>query len=135
MDNADVAPADIETVDNILKLPMTTKEDFRDEYSTRTFAASMSPRERRQAENRLLHPDDLDVTGTDIYGLSAVTGPGVANECHEAQDGLRTELSGSNLRLHGFDVCVSLSRIDATSILIRQPIDWFYIFVPYRPGR
>ena len=30
----------------------------------------------------------LDVTGIDIYGLSEVIGPGVSNECHEAQDGL-----------------------------------------------
>ncbi|GGL65259.1 phenylacetate--CoA ligase PaaK [Halocalculus aciditolerans] len=30
----------------------------------------------------------LDITGVDIYGLSEVIGPGVSNECHEAQDGL-----------------------------------------------
>ncbi|MFW5934655.1 MAG: phenylacetate--CoA ligase PaaK [Halolamina sp.] len=30
----------------------------------------------------------LDVTGIDIYGLSEIIGPGVSNECHEAQDGL-----------------------------------------------
>ena len=30
----------------------------------------------------------LGVTGIDIYGLSEVIGPGVSNECHEAQDGL-----------------------------------------------
>ena len=30
----------------------------------------------------------LDVTGIDIYGLSEIVGPGVSNECHEAQDGL-----------------------------------------------
>jgi phenylacetate-CoA ligase len=30
----------------------------------------------------------LDITGVDIYGLSEVMGPGVSNECHEAQDGL-----------------------------------------------
>jgi phenylacetate-CoA ligase len=28
------------------------------------------------------------VTGIDIYGLSEIIGPGVSNECHEAQDGL-----------------------------------------------
>ncbi|MXV62712.1 AMP-binding protein [Natronorubrum sp. JWXQ-INN-674] len=32
--------------------------------------------------------DRLDVTGIDIYGLSEIIGPGVSNECHEAQDGL-----------------------------------------------
>ncbi|MFW5938903.1 MAG: phenylacetate--CoA ligase PaaK [Halolamina sp.] len=32
--------------------------------------------------------DRLDVTGIDIYGLSEIVGPGVSNECHEAQDGL-----------------------------------------------
>ncbi|MDG5758233.1 phenylacetate--CoA ligase [Natronococcus sp. A-GB1] len=30
----------------------------------------------------------LDVTGIDIYGLSEIIGPGVSNECYEAQDGL-----------------------------------------------
>jgi len=30
----------------------------------------------------------LDITGVDIYGLSEVMGPGISNECHEAQDGL-----------------------------------------------
>lgn len=30
----------------------------------------------------------LDVNGVDIYGLSEIIGPGVSNECHEAQDGL-----------------------------------------------
>jgi len=30
----------------------------------------------------------LDVTGIDIYGLSEIVGPGVSNECHEAQNGL-----------------------------------------------
>ncbi|SDJ49908.1 phenylacetate--CoA ligase PaaK [Natronorubrum texcoconense] len=30
----------------------------------------------------------LNVTGIDIYGLSEIIGPGVSNECHEAQDGL-----------------------------------------------
>ena len=30
----------------------------------------------------------LDITGVDIYGLSEVIGPGVSNECAEAQDGL-----------------------------------------------
>jgi len=32
--------------------------------------------------------DRLDVNGVDIYGLSEIIGPGVSNECHEAQDGL-----------------------------------------------
>ena len=30
----------------------------------------------------------LGVNGIDIYGLSEIIGPGVSNECHEAQDGL-----------------------------------------------
>lgn len=30
----------------------------------------------------------LDVTAVDIYGLSEIIGPGVSNECHEAQNGL-----------------------------------------------
>lgn len=30
----------------------------------------------------------LDVSAVDIYGLSEIIGPGVSNECHEAQDGL-----------------------------------------------
>ncbi|TYL37726.1 phenylacetate--CoA ligase [Natronococcus pandeyae] len=30
----------------------------------------------------------LGVTGIDIYGLSEIIGPGVSNECHEAQEGL-----------------------------------------------
>ncbi|UHQ98978.1 phenylacetate--CoA ligase (plasmid) [Natrinema zhouii] len=32
--------------------------------------------------------DRLDATGIDNYGLSEIIGPGVAAECHEAQDGL-----------------------------------------------
>ncbi|WP_293030070.1 phenylacetate--CoA ligase PaaK [Natronococcus sp.] len=30
----------------------------------------------------------LDATGIDIYGLSEIIGPGVSNECYEAQEGL-----------------------------------------------
>ena len=32
------------------------------------------------------HPSDMDAT--DIYGLSEVIGPGVAQECVETKDGL-----------------------------------------------
>lgn len=38
LDDAGVAPDDIQTVDDITKLPFTTKEDFRDEYPDGLFA-------------------------------------------------------------------------------------------------
>ncbi len=38
LDEAGVSPADIETVDDISKLPFTTKEDFRDHYPDGLFA-------------------------------------------------------------------------------------------------
>jgi phenylacetate-CoA ligase len=38
LDEMGVRPADIETIDDIEKLPMTTKEDFRDEYPDGLFA-------------------------------------------------------------------------------------------------
>ncbi|MHC3439316.1 phenylacetate--CoA ligase PaaK [Natrialbaceae archaeon A-gly3] len=38
LDEAGVSPEDIETVDDISKLPFTTKEDFRDEYPDGLFA-------------------------------------------------------------------------------------------------
>jgi phenylacetate-CoA ligase len=37
---------------------------------------------RREIENK------LDITAVDIYGLSEIMGPGVAQECHEAKSGL-----------------------------------------------
>ncbi|WP_338469690.1 AMP-binding protein [Niallia sp. XMNu-256] len=39
-------------------------------------------------EMRKLLEDTFDIKACDIYGLSEVMGPGVAMECHEAQDGL-----------------------------------------------
>jgi len=39
-------------------------------------------------EMRKLLEESLDIKACDIYGLSEVMGPGVAMECHEAQDGL-----------------------------------------------
>ena len=38
LDDLGVAPADIESVEDVRKLPMTTKEDFRDEYPDGLFA-------------------------------------------------------------------------------------------------
>jgi phenylacetate-CoA ligase len=38
LDELSVSPADIESIDDITKLPMTTKEDFRDEYPDGLFA-------------------------------------------------------------------------------------------------
>lgn len=39
-------------------------------------------------EMRKLLEEKFDIKACDIYGLSEVMGPGVAMECHEAQDGL-----------------------------------------------
>ncbi|WP_428908053.1 phenylacetate--CoA ligase family protein [Niallia sp. Krafla_26] len=39
-------------------------------------------------EMRKLLEETFDIKACDIYGLSEVMGPGVAMECHEAQDGL-----------------------------------------------
>ncbi|KAA9017005.1 phenylacetate--CoA ligase family protein [Niallia endozanthoxylica] len=39
-------------------------------------------------EMRKLLEESLNIKACDIYGLSEVMGPGVAMECHEAQDGL-----------------------------------------------
>lgn len=39
-------------------------------------------------EMRKLLEESFDIKACDIYGLSEVMGPGVAMECHEAQDGL-----------------------------------------------
>ncbi|SFR66324.1 phenylacetate--CoA ligase PaaK [Halogeometricum limi] len=41
LDDAGVSPADVEDVDDVRKLPFTTKEDFRDEYPTGLFAVEM----------------------------------------------------------------------------------------------
>ncbi|PSP61846.1 phenylacetate--CoA ligase, partial [Halobacteriales archaeon QH_7_66_37] len=38
LDDLGVAPGDIESVEDVRKLPMTTKEDFRDEYPDGLFA-------------------------------------------------------------------------------------------------
>lgn len=48
MDELGVSPADIETVEDITKLPMTRKEDFRDEYPDGLFAVD-------DAEIRRIH--------------------------------------------------------------------------------
>jgi len=55
MDEMGASPSDIESVDDITKLPMTTKEDFRDEYPDGLFAV-----------------DDEDVTR--IHASSGTTG-------------------------------------------------------------
>jgi phenylacetate-CoA ligase len=41
LDEADAGPGDIGSVEDITRLPRTTKEDFRDEYPTGLFAADM----------------------------------------------------------------------------------------------
>ncbi|KAB1190064.1 AMP-binding protein [Haloferax sp. MBLA0076] len=41
LDDAGVHPSDVQSVDDLSKLPFTTKEDFRDEYPTGLFAVDM----------------------------------------------------------------------------------------------
>jgi len=63
LDDAGVSPDDIDGVEDITKLPMTTKEDFRDEYPDGLFAVEDDAIQRihasssgtRQAQDRLLH--------------------------------------------------------------------------------
>lgn len=42
LDEANVSPADIESIDDIERLSTTTKEDFGDEYPTGLFAVDMA---------------------------------------------------------------------------------------------
>ncbi len=65
LDAAGVSPEDIQSIDDITKLPMTTKEDFRDEYpmdsspsTTRRSFASTRRRDDREAENRRYTEND-----------------------------------------------------------------------------
>src|SRR5699024_3650893 len=46
---------------------------------------------------RLEMEADLDMHAVDIYGLSEVMGPGVANECVEAKDRKSTRLNSSHV--------------------------------------
>jgi phenylacetate-CoA ligase len=50
-DEAGVAPQDIESVDDISKLPFTTKEDIRDNYPTKMFAVDRSELRRIHASS------------------------------------------------------------------------------------
>ncbi|WP_092704234.1 phenylacetate--CoA ligase PaaK [Halovenus aranensis] len=69
MDEAGVHPDDIETVEDITKLPTTTKEDFRDEYPDGLFAVDHSEVRRLHASSGTTGKpkivayteDDLDV--------------------------------------------------------------------------
>jgi phenylacetate-CoA ligase len=58
--------------------------DFKDlKFKFGIFGAEpWSEKMRQEIENK------LGITAVDIYGLSEVMGPGVAQECHEAKDGL-----------------------------------------------
>ncbi len=69
MDEMGVGPADIETIEDITKLPTTTKEDFRDEYPDGLFAVDHSEVRRIHASSGTTGKpkivayteDDLDV--------------------------------------------------------------------------
>ncbi|MGB5987895.1 MAG: phenylacetate--CoA ligase [Desulfobacterales bacterium] len=71
----------------ILHLAETAEEqgiNFKDlKFKYGVFGAEPWSEQMRQEIQR-----KLDLKATDIYGLSEVMGPGVSNECHEAQAGL-----------------------------------------------
>jgi len=71
----------------ILHLAETAEEqgvDFKNlKFKFGVFGAEPWSEQMRQEIQR-----KLDLTATDIYGLSEIMGPGVSNECHEAQQGL-----------------------------------------------
>jgi len=51
LDDAGVAPGDIESIEDVRELPFTTKEDFRDEYPTGLFAVDMDDVRRIHASS------------------------------------------------------------------------------------
>lgn len=72
LDAADVTPADDETVDDVTRLPFTTKADFRDQYPDGLFAvddeeivhASTPPRGRRANPKSSPTPTTTSRSGT-----------------------------------------------------------------------
>ncbi len=82
LDEMGVSPADIESIEDITKLPMTTKEDFRDEYPDGLFAVDESGLTRLHASSGTTGKpkivsytdDDLDLWGQAMARSLAAAG-------------------------------------------------------------
>src|SRR5258708_5452322 len=102
-DAAGVHPHDLRGLSDLAAFPFTTKEDLRQRYPFGMFAVPREQVVRIHASSgqvgifgaepwteamRAEIEHAFDMHAVDIYGLSEVIGPGVANECVESKDGL-----------------------------------------------
>ena len=68
MDDMGILPGDIKSVDDIVKLPFTTKQDLRDHYPFGLFAAPMedvvrihASSEQPKADGSRIHENDIEI--------------------------------------------------------------------------
>src|SRR5438552_3710979 len=102
-DAAGVKPGDFKKLEDLRRFPFTSKQDLRDNYPFGMFAVPAEQIVRIQASSlkigifgaepwtnsmRAEIEEAFAMDAVDIYGLSEVMGPGVANECVETKDGL-----------------------------------------------
>ncbi|RLM94925.1 phenylacetate--CoA ligase PaaK [Haloarcula sp. Atlit-7R] len=87
LDEAGVSPEDIQSIDDITKLPMTTKEDFRDEYPDGLFAVDDADVARIHASSGTTgKPKIVSYTDDDLDTWSEVVARSLAASGTEAGD-------------------------------------------------
>ena len=118
LDELGVAPEDIQSVDDIRKLPTTTKEDFRDEYPDGLFAVDDEEVTRIHASSGTTgKPKIVSYTDDDIDVWSEVVARSLAASGAEAGDTVQNAY-GYGLFTGGLGLHYGVEELDATVIPI-----------------
>jgi phenylacetate-CoA ligase len=118
LDEMGVAPEDIQSVDDITKLPMTTKEDFRDEYPDGLFAVDDEEVTRIHASSGTTgKPKIVSYTDKDIEVWSEVVARSLAASGAEAGDTVQNAY-GYGLFTGGLGLHYGTEELGATVIPI-----------------
>ncbi|PSQ53557.1 phenylacetate--CoA ligase [Halobacteriales archaeon SW_8_65_20] len=118
LDDAGVSPSDISSVDDVQQLPMTTKEDFRDEYPDGLFAVSDDEIRRIHASSGTTgKPKIVGYTDDDLSSWSEVVARSLAASGVEAGDTVQNAY-GYGLFTGGLGLHYGIEELDATVIPI-----------------
>ena len=118
LDELGVSPEDIESVDDITKLPMTTKEDFRDEYPNGLFAVDDEEVTRIHASSGTTgKPKIVSYTDDDLDVWSEVVARSLAASGAEAGDTVQNAY-GYGLFTGGLGLHYGVEELGATVIPI-----------------
>ena len=118
LDEMGVSPEDIQSIDDVTKLPMTTKEDFRDEYPDGLFAVDDDEVTRLHASSGTTgKPKIVSYTDKDIEVWNEVVARSLAASGVEAGDTVQNAY-GYGLFTGGLGLHYGVEELDATVIPI-----------------